>query len=162
MTDGRCAGLILITNSRSQTWSVEYRPRGADLETGKRFPTRSVTIGTPATRSPDSALAEALKLKGATKAGDASSRRAQGDDRRRRPRPLRDCGARRLRLSRHLADEGEEGGGRISERWAAEQEYHLRGAVAALGIAASPMESVDVATVRNSSTARPIGTASVR
>jgi hypothetical protein len=69
---------MLITNSRSQTWSVEYRPRGADLETGKRFPTRSVTIGTPATHSPDSALAEALKIKGATKTGKdpAAERRA--------------------------------------------------------------------------------------
>jgi integrase len=148
MTDARCAGLMLITNSRSQTWSVEYRPRGADLETGKRFPTRSVTIGTPATHSPDSALAEALKIKGATKTGKdpAAERRATIAEAAR---------ARSATVERAVSDylatlptKEKKGGGRISERWAAEQEYHLRGAVAALGIAASPVESVDVATVR--------------
>jgi integrase len=148
MTDARCAGLMLITNSRSQTWSVEYRPRGADLETGKRFPTRSVTIGTPATHSPDSALAEALKIKGATKTGKdpAAERRATIAEAAR---------ARSATVERAVSDylatlptKEKKGGGRISERWAAEQEYHLRHAVAALGIASDPIESIDVKTVR--------------
>ena len=59
MTDARCPGFRLITNANSQTWSIEYRPRGVDPVTGKRFPMQSVTIGTPATHSPDEALAEA-------------------------------------------------------------------------------------------------------
>ena len=69
MTDARCPGFMLITNANSQTWTTEYRPRGVNAVTGKRFPMRSITIGTPATHSPDEALAEALRIKGATKAG---------------------------------------------------------------------------------------------
>ena len=69
MTDARCPGFRLITNANSQTWSVEYRPRGVDPVSGKRFPMQSITIGTPATHSPDEALAKAFEIKGATKAG---------------------------------------------------------------------------------------------
>jgi integrase len=47
-----------------------------------------------------------------------------------------------------LPTKEKKGGGRISQRWAAEQEYHLRHAVAALGIASDPIESVDIKTVR--------------
>jgi hypothetical protein len=37
------------------TWRFDFKPRGLDPATGKRFATQSVTIGTPASHSVEAA-----------------------------------------------------------------------------------------------------------
>jgi len=61
--------LALIVNATSMAWSFAYRPRGSDPQTGRRWPNRTVTIGNPATHSPDDARIEANRIKGQTAAG---------------------------------------------------------------------------------------------
>jgi integrase len=148
MTDARCPGFMLITNANSQTWTTEYRPRGVNPVTNKRFPMQSVPIGTPATHSPNEALAEALRIKGATKAGKdpAADRKAAIAEAARE---------RASTVARAVADyitalptKEKKAGGLISRAWAEEQADHLSRAVAALGIASLPITSVDVKTVR--------------
>jgi integrase len=148
ITDSERPGLALITNAGSQTWAYSYKPRGVDPETGKRFNTKSVTLGSPATHSPDDARAEANRIKGAVAAGEdpATERKAT----------IAEAALHRAAtVERAVADylvvlpkKEKKGGGRISERWVKEQTVHLGCAVDALEIASSPVASVDVATVR--------------
>jgi integrase len=148
MTDARCPGFRLITNANSQTWSVEYRPRGVDPVSGKRSPMQSITIGTSATHSPDEALAKAFEIKGATKAGKdpAADRKAA----------IAEAALERAStVGRSVADyiailptKEKKGGGLISRAWAKEQEGHLSRAVTALGNASFPLVSVDARTMR--------------
>ena len=76
--DGECRGLALVVNPTGMSWTVSYKPRGADPLTGKRPATREVTVGTPATHSPEQARAAAGKVKGEAKGGadPAKDRRA--------------------------------------------------------------------------------------
>ena len=67
--DMACPGLALVVNPSTMTWTFSYKPRGLDSVTGKRFPTRSVTIGNHETHSPEDARAEANRLKGQAAAG---------------------------------------------------------------------------------------------
>jgi len=69
VSDADCRGLALVVHATSMTWRFDYKPRGIDQHSGKRFSSRSVTIGNPQTHSPDDARAEANKLKGMAKAG---------------------------------------------------------------------------------------------
>lgn len=64
-----CRGLALVVNPTGMTWRFDYKPRGVDAATGKRFATQSATIGTPASHSPDDARRAADALKGEVKAG---------------------------------------------------------------------------------------------
>jgi integrase len=148
LTDGRCAGFVLITNSRSQTWAVEYRPRGTDPVTGKRFSMRTLTVGSPATHSPDEALAAALRIKGLAKTGrdPAAERKAAiGEAARQRSATVERAVADYLVA---LPMKEKKDGGLISRVWAKEQTAHLHRAVAALGVASSPIASIDVKAVR--------------
>ena len=109
---------------------------------------QSITIGTPATHLPDEALAEAFRIKGATKAGKdpAADRKAA----------IAEAALERAStVERAVADytaalptKEKKGSGLISRAWAEEQADHLSRAVAALGIASLPITSVDVKTVR--------------
>ena len=67
--DAECRGLALVVNPGSMAWSFSYKPRGADPVSGRRFATRSITIGTPESHSPGDARAEANRLKGRAKSG---------------------------------------------------------------------------------------------
>ena len=67
--DAACRGLALVVNPTGMAWRFDYKPRGTDPTTGKRFPTRSVTIGNPETHSPDAARDAANAVKGQAKAG---------------------------------------------------------------------------------------------
>lgn len=69
LQDKECRGLALIVNSHSMAWVYSYKPRGIDPTTGKRFPSKSVTIGNPETHPPDQARQAASLLKGQTKTG---------------------------------------------------------------------------------------------
>jgi integrase len=67
--DQACRGLCLVVHAHSMSWVYAYKPRGLDPITGRRFPTKSVTIGSPDTHSPDEARQAAGILKGQTKVG---------------------------------------------------------------------------------------------
>jgi integrase len=148
ITDSERPGLALITNANSQAWSYSYKPHGLDPETGKRFNTKSVTLGSPATLSPDGARAEANRIRDAVGAG--------GDPATERKTAIAEAALHRAStVGRAVADyvatlpaKEKKGGGLISPRWVKEQTVHLGCAVDALGIASSPIASVDVATVR--------------
>jgi integrase len=68
--DKECRGLSLIVNPTSMAWTCAYRPRGADAVTGKRWPNKTVTLGNPASLSPEDARFEANKIKGQAAAGN--------------------------------------------------------------------------------------------
>ena len=121
MTDARCPGFRLITNANSQTWSVEYRPRGVDPVSGKRSPMQSITIGTPATHSPDEALAEAFGSRERPRPARPCGG-PQGRDRRSGARARLHCGARVADYIAILPTKEKKGGGLISRAWAKEQE----------------------------------------
>ena len=67
--DKDCRGLALIVNATAMTWSFAYRPRGTDAVTGRRWPNKTLTLGNPATHSPDDARAEANRIKEQAAAG---------------------------------------------------------------------------------------------
>ena len=76
--DAECRGLALVVNPTSMTWRFDYRPRGVDAHTGRRWPMQSITLGNPATHAPDEARTAANKIKGqAASGGDpAAEKRA--------------------------------------------------------------------------------------
>ena len=67
--DKDCRGLALIVNPTGMTWSYAFRPRGTNSLTGRRWPNRTVTLGNPATHSPEDARVEANRFKGQVAAG---------------------------------------------------------------------------------------------
>jgi hypothetical protein len=67
--DAECRGLALVVNPSAMSWASSYKPRGLDSLTGKRFPSKSVTIGGPASHSPEAARAEANPCRDRVKAG---------------------------------------------------------------------------------------------
>jgi integrase len=70
VTDLESRGLALAVNPTSMSWRYDYKPRGfLDPNTKKRFSSRSITIGSPESHSPDEARAIANKHKGEAKAG---------------------------------------------------------------------------------------------
>lgn len=66
--DTSCPGLALVMSPSSEIWRFDWRPRGLDGR-GRRWPTQSLTIGTPASHTPDAARAEAGRLRGEAKSG---------------------------------------------------------------------------------------------
>jgi len=77
--DAQCRGLALVVNAGAMAWRYDYRPRGINPHTGRRWPSQSITIGNPATHDPDSARREANRIKGQAAAGGdpAAEKRAQ-------------------------------------------------------------------------------------
>ncbi|MBV8520785.1 MAG: site-specific integrase [Acetobacteraceae bacterium] len=89
--DSGCRGLHLIINPTAMTWSFAYRPRGTDAHTGRRWPNRTLTLGSPASHSVDDARAEANRIKGQIAAGadPVADRKARADaDRKKRSATL--------------------------------------------------------------------------
>jgi hypothetical protein len=76
--DAECRGLALVVNPTGMTWRFDFKPRGTDPATGRRFASQSVTIGNPASHSVDDARTAASALKGRTQVGadPAAERRA--------------------------------------------------------------------------------------
>ncbi|MFM2149835.1 MAG: hypothetical protein RLZZ187_2141 [Pseudomonadota bacterium] len=77
--DLECRGLALVVNATAMAWVYSYKPRGQDPLTGRRFPTRSVTIGGPASHSPEDARTAANRIKEQAKSGadPATDKRAR-------------------------------------------------------------------------------------
>src|SRR3954451_17051770 len=77
--DAECRGLSLVVNPTTMAWRYSYKPRGVDPLTGRRFASRSMTLGMPETHSPDAAWTAANQIKGQAKAGEdpAARKRAK-------------------------------------------------------------------------------------
>jgi hypothetical protein len=67
--DTVCGGLALLVGTRTASWLLTWKPRGTNPETGKRWATQSLIIGTIATHGPDAAREEASRLKFAAQDG---------------------------------------------------------------------------------------------
>lgn len=141
--DAECRGLALVVNPTGMAWRFEYKPRGVDPLTGKRFPTRSLTLGNPETHSPDAARAAANKHKGEAKAG--------ADPAEERRRAVAAAAARRARTVARLVDSYAEalpsrpklrGVGTISASHAADELAHVRAAVAAMRAEDRPVAEI--------------------
>ncbi len=147
--DMACRGLALVVNPTGMAWTFSYRPRGTDPATGRRWPNRSITLGTPASHSPDDARDEAGAHKGRVKGGadPAADRKA---------RAVAANAARARTFSRLLEDYAQalptrpmlRGAGLVSARHAAEELAHAGAAVEMMGAAELPVAGVTLADVR--------------
>lgn len=147
--DAVCRGLALVVNATSMSWVFSYKPRGQDPINGKRFATRSITIGNPESHSPDDARSIAGQHKGNAKSGKdpAGERKAQ---------IAASAVVRGLTMGR-LIDAYEEalpkrpkmrGSGTISARQAAAEIAHLRKAVATISGETKPASEVTAQHLR--------------
>lgn len=147
--DAGCRGLALVVNPTGMAWRFNYKPRGTDPRTGKRFPTRSVTIGNPETHSPDAARDAAGRIKGEAKAGadPAAMKRAA----------VAAAAKRRALTMNRLGDDYAEalptcpklrGTGTISAAHAADELAHVRAAVAAMKAGDRPAAEIGAAEFR--------------
>jgi integrase len=147
--DKDCRGLALIINPTTMTWSYAYRPRGTDLVTGRRWPNRTVTLGNPASHSPDDARAEANRIKGQAVAGGdpAAEKKARAADERRK---------RGSTLQRLLDEYGRilprrpkmRGTGLPSPEYVADEVAHVRQALADMKAENTPAASLSDAELR--------------
>ncbi|MBD0271528.1 MAG: tyrosine-type recombinase/integrase [Acetobacteraceae bacterium] len=156
LCDADCRGLSLVVNPTGMTWKYEYRPRGLDAHTGRRWPMRGVTLGNPATHAPDAARGAANRVKGQAAAGadPAAERRATAEAARRR---------RAMTLGRLLDDYAKvlptrpklRGAGLPCERHAREDAARARVAVAAMDAEGTPVTELTPADVRRMLDADP-------
>ena len=161
--DKDCRGLALIVNPTAMAWSFAYRPRGADHLTGRRWPNRTVTIGNPATHSPDDARAEANRIKGQAAAGadPAMEKKARAADEQRK---------RGATLQRLVDVYGQalphrpkmRGGGLPSPKYVAEELAQTRSALAAMEAENLPATELSTANVRRLLEAASVGPAMTR
>lgn len=133
-SDQECRGLALVVNATSMAWRFEYKPRGIDPHTGKRFASRSMVIGNPASLSPDAARDAANKLKGEAKNGHdpATQKRAKlADDARKRASTTK----RLLEIYKPALPNRQKlrgGHGTLSSRAVAEELSHAKAAIIAM------------------------------
>jgi integrase len=150
ISDAECRGLALVVNSTSMSWRFEYKPRGVDPLTGKRFSSRSIVLGNPASLSPDAARDAANKLKGEAKAGadPAAQKKAKlADDARKRAGTLKRLMA---LYERALPNRPKLRGGHgaLSSRAVAEELSHASAAIAAMSALDKPAEAIDGADIK--------------
>lgn len=147
--DKDCRGLALIVNSTAMTWSYAYRPRGTNPLTERRCPNRTVTLGNPATHSPDDARTAANRIKGQAAAGadPAADRKAKAEAvRRERSATLgRLAEGYRLALPKRPKMRGN---GLLSPRYVAEELAQLRLALADMECDNLPAADLGMAEVR--------------
>jgi hypothetical protein len=75
--DAECGGLALLVGARSASRLRTWKPRGKNPETGKRWATQRLIIGTPATHGPEAAHTDAGRLKLARQTAATRQRRAK-------------------------------------------------------------------------------------
>lgn len=147
--DAECRGLALVVNPNSMTWSFAYKPRGSDPLTGRRFATRTVSLGNPASHTPEAARHEANRLKGALVSGSdpmAERRQKAAAERARRASTigrLLDLYATALPSRPKLR-----GSGPATAKHVREELAHTRAAVEAMGVADRPASDLTAAELR--------------
>jgi integrase len=147
--DAECRGLALVVNPSAMSWVFSYKPRGLDSLTGKRFPSKSVTIGGPASHSPEAARAEANRFRDRVKVGadPAAERRAK---------QAKDATQRGATVDRlvevYAADFPKRpkmrGTGLPSRRYVVEEMASLRAAMAVMKVGGKPVAEVSTAELR--------------
>jgi integrase len=146
--DRECRGLALIVNPTAMSWVYSYKPRGHD-DQGKRFSTRSVTIGNPETHSVDEARAEASAIKGRVKVG--------GDPGAERKAEIKSKAVARGRTASKLLAEYEialpkrpklRGNGRLSDRHIASELAFARAAIESCGLGDRPVTDIGPTDIR--------------
>ncbi len=159
--DKDCRGLALIVNQTTITWSYAYRPRGINPETGRRWGNRTITIGNPASHSPDDARAETNRIKGRAAAGHdpAAERKAQAaaDQRKRGTTLSRLVEDYSVALARRQKMNGP---GLPTVRYVAAEVVQLRLAIAAMNgeeISASSIGAADLRRLIDASSQGAIG-----
>jgi integrase len=147
--DMECRGLALVVNTSTMSWTFSYKPRGVDAGTGKRFPTQSVTIGGPATHSPEQARSEANRAKDKAKGGSdpaAEKKALQAAETTRRAATIS-----RL-IDGYASDLPKRpklrGSGLPSADYVADELAHLRAAAAIMRVEQKPAADVDAADLR--------------
>lgn len=147
--DAECRGLALVVNPTGMTWKYDYKPRGLDPHTGRRWASQTITIGNPETHSPDQARAAAGKAKGQAAAGQdpAAGRRIAAEAQRRE---------RGNTLARLLDEYAKvlptrpklRGAGLASAQHVKEETTRARAAVDAMEASARPVAELTAADVR--------------
>ncbi len=149
MRDKDCRGLALIVNPTTMTWIYAYRPRGTDPVTGRRWQNRTLTLGNPASLSPEDARAAANTIKGQAAAGGdpAAERKARAATERHRRgttlRRLSDGYARVLPKRQKMR-----GTGLPSPDYIAEELAQVRMALADMKAEDKPAADLTIADVR--------------
>lgn len=150
IADAECRGLALIVNAQSMAWRFEYKPRGIDAHTGKRFPSKSIVLGNPASLSPDAARDVANKHKGEAKSGGdpAEKKKAKlAEEARKRAGTLK-------RLLELYADalparpKMRGGQGVLSAKAVSEEVMHTKAAVIAMGALDLPAGAIGGADIK--------------
>jgi integrase len=153
--DAACGGLSLVVNPRGMVWRVEWRPRGSHPISGKRWPMQKLTIGTPATHSPDAARDEANRLKSQAREGVDP-----GAERRKR---IAEASRQRASTVSSLVDAYERelptrpklrGIGVLGAEYARHEAAHVRAAVEAMNFADRPIAELAPADIGRLLTAR--------
>ena len=88
LSDQACAGLKLVINNRSSSWTYAYRKRGY-IYGGKRHPQRTMKLGDPSTMSPAEARLDAETVKAQVRAGKDPALTARSAERARRAEEAR-------------------------------------------------------------------------
>ena len=83
LSDQTCAGLKLVINSRSCSWTYAYRRRGY-IDGGKRHPQRTMRLGDPISMSPPEARLAAEIIKAQVRAGGDPASAQRSEERLRR------------------------------------------------------------------------------
>jgi integrase len=160
-TDTR--GLSLIVNATTMTWRYEYRPRGKDPATGKRWPNKPITLGNPATLSVDDARHAANAAKGQSATGT--------DPHKARKAKLAKEAAGRAATTKRLLDEYEKvlpkrpklrGSGLPSAKHAADELASARAASATMGLDDTAVAEIGASHIRRLQSAEAARPATAR
>jgi integrase len=161
--DVECRGLALVVNPTAMSWTYSYKPRGLNPETGRRWPSQAITIGTPETHEPHQARDAAGRHKGTVKGGGdpAAMRRAaavaSAELKGRTVARLLDAYAKALPGRPSLR-----GGGAISPHHAKSELVHARAAVATMEAGDLPVANVQAGHIRALLTAEAARPATAR
>ena len=109
LSDQTCAGLKLVINNRSCSWTYAYRRRGY-IDGGKRHPQRTMRLGDPISMSPPEARLAAEKIKSQVRSGDDPASTQRSEERLRRSEASRkqSCAAWLARYSADRMRDGED------------------------------------------------------
>jgi hypothetical protein len=142
--DSECGGLALLVGARTASWLLTWKPRGKNPETGRRWATQSLIIGTTATHGPEAAREEAHRLKLAAQDG-----RDPGEARKRR---IADASAARARTARAVLEHYmtalprrpklRGAAGRASPRHAAQEVFYVKKALILMSALDRPLADI--------------------
>ena len=159
ITDSDVAGLSLVVHASSMAWVLNYRPRGVDPSTGRRWPNRALRLGSPDTLPVDKARREANRAKdqSAEGADPVAARKTKLAD---AQQALEATLGRLIEMyGHHLPTQAKRRGhGLPSAKYVREEIAQIRAAAADMKVDGSPIASVTDAHLRkmlNATAAHP-------